>query len=212
MIKPLEKDNDFSGRHVLGGKFVISFAGTMGISQGIGSVVEAGTYLQNYPDILLLLVGGGLEKNLACKRAKELNLQNIKFLPMQPRDVYPQILAASDICLVPLRKDIKTPVIPSKILSIMAAGRPVLASMPLQGDAPKLIKKAQCGICVEPENPKALAEAILKLYHDRDLGDFYGQKGRQYAEEHFSRQACVAKYEALFEEAVIQHRSKALTQ
>lgn len=201
-IHPGLKDNTFASEHQLGNKFVVSFAGTMGISQGIVSVVEAGQYLKDYPNILLLLVGGGIEKELAVQRSLELGLGNVKFLPMQPREVYPRILDSSDVCLVTLRKDIKTPVIPSKILSIMAAGRPVLASMPLQGDAPELIREAQAGLCVEPENPQALAAGILQLYQDSETANLMGSNGRRYAEEHFSRQACVGAYEGIFQEAL----------
>jgi colanic acid biosynthesis glycosyl transferase WcaI len=203
-IQPGPKDNAFANEHQLGDKFVVSFAGTMGISQGILSVVEAGQHLRNYPDILLLLVGGGVEKEPAVQRARELGLDNIKFLPMQPREVYPRILDASDVCLVTLRKDIKTPVVPSKILSIMAAGRPVLASMPLEGDAPELIHKAQAGLCVPPEDPEALAAAILEFYTHPEQCEAHGNNGRKYALNQFSREACVSHYEAIFHEAIKQ--------
>jgi colanic acid biosynthesis glycosyl transferase WcaI len=207
LIQPGERINDFARQHNLEKKFVVSFAGTMGISQGIVSVVEAAAFLKEYPDILVLLVGGGLDKEQARRKAQELGIKNVKFLPMQTREIYPQVLAASDVCLVPLKKDIRTPVLPSKILGIMAAGRPVLASMPLEGDAPKLIREAQCGLCVEPGNPKALAEAILTLRRNPELCELYGHNGRRYAEQHFSRESCVAKYEALFQEAISRYRS-----
>jgi colanic acid biosynthesis glycosyl transferase WcaI len=203
-IQPGPKDNAFAAEHKLSNKFVVSFAGTMGISQGILSVVEAGQYLRNYLEILLLLVGGGVDKEAAVQRSKELGLDNIKFLPMQPREVYPRILDASDVCLVTLRKDIKTPVVPSKILSIMAAGRPVLASIPMEGDAPDLIQEAQAGLCVEPENPESLAAAILDLYSHPERLEAYGKNGRNYAVSHFSREACVSHYEAIFYEAINQ--------
>lgn len=206
LIHPGPRDNAFASEHQLGDKFVVSFAGTMGISQGILSVVEAAHHLKNNPDILLLLVGGGVEKDPAVQRARELRLSNVKFLPMQPREVYPRILDASDVCLVTLRKDIKTPVVPSKILSIMAAGKPVLASMPLEGDAPDLIHQAQAGLCVEPENPQALAAGILQLYKESQTAQQLGRNGRRYAEKHFSRQACIATYDALFQEALHRYQ------
>jgi len=117
---------------------------------------------------------------------------------MQPREKYPSVLHASDVCLVTLSKEVVTPVVPSKLLSIMAAGRPVIASLNLDGDTPKIVEAAQCGYCVEPENPEALAEAILKLYNDKSLGEEFGKNGRAYAEKNFSRTACVEKYEQLF--------------
>lgn len=204
LIRPGPKENDFARRHHLKGKFVASFAGTMGISQGIVSVVKCGRYLQDHSDIVLLLVGGGVDKTAAMATARALKLTNVQFLPMQPREVYPQVLAASDVCLTPLRKDIHTPVVPSKILSIMAAGRAVVASLPLEGDAPEIIREACCGLCVEPENPQALAQAILTFHRDPEGCAAAGQNGRRFVEAHFSREACVARYEALCQEAMDQ--------
>jgi colanic acid biosynthesis glycosyl transferase WcaI len=63
-----------------------------------------------------------------------MQLNNIEFLPPQPREIYPSVLFASDICLVTLDKSVKTPVVPAKLLNIIASGRPVVASMNLKGD------------------------------------------------------------------------------
>src|SRR5665647_547217 len=72
---------------------------------------------------------------------------------------------------------VRTPVVPSKILSIMAAGRPVLASLPLDGDAPRLIAAAQCGISIAPGDPQAMAQATLRFYRDREQGETMGARG-----------------------------------
>jgi colanic acid biosynthesis glycosyl transferase WcaI len=207
LIQPGERRNEFSAQHQLDDYFVVSFAGSIGVPQGLDVAIEAAYQLKDADRILFLIVGDGIRKDRLRRRAQELGLNNVRFLPMQPRDTYPWILASSEVCLVTLIKEISTPVIPSKILSIMAAGRPVLAGIPLKGDAPKLIEEAQCGLCVEPENPEALAQAILQLYHNPELREFYGRNGRQYAEDHLSREACVAKYEALFQEAVRNYAS-----
>jgi colanic acid biosynthesis glycosyl transferase WcaI len=206
LISPTSKVNEFSRQYDLHNKFVVSFAGSIGVPQGMEVMVDAACELREQSDIIFLIVGDGIEKKKLVSRAEELGLDKIFFLPMQPRETYPSILASSDVSLVTLAPGITTPVVPSKILSIMAAGRPVLASLPLQGDAPKLIHEAQCGLCVEPGNPTALAEAILNLYHHPELCMTYGANGRRYAEEHFSRTKCVAKYEGLFQEAINRHR------
>jgi len=117
---------------------------------------------------------------------------------MQPRDRYPSVLDASDVSLVALKKNVVTPVVPSKLLSIMASGRPVIASLDLKGDAPKIIYEAGCGLAVEPGNPESLAESVLKLYSNPELCKEMGIKGRKYAVKHFSPEVCVTKYEKLF--------------
>ena len=93
--------------------------------------------------------------------------------------------------------EVRTPVIPSKILSIIAAGRPVVAAMNLDGDGPRLIAEARCGLCVPPEDPRALAEAVL---NDASLREELGRNGRRYAEEHLSLDRCVAQYQALLQQ------------
>jgi colanic acid biosynthesis glycosyl transferase WcaI len=207
-ITPGPKDNLFSVTHGLGNDFIVSFAGTMGAGQGLKFVIDTAWLLKEYQDIKFLMVGGGMEKHLLAEEVEKKQLDNVIFLPMQPKEVYPDILRSSDICLSTLKRTLSAPVVPSKILSIMAAGRPVLASMPLHGDAPKLIEAAKCGLCIGPEDPQALADAILKLYHDPPLRESFGNNGRRYAESHLSREACISKFEALMQEAISQYHDQ----
>jgi glycosyltransferase involved in cell wall biosynthesis len=88
----------------------------------------------------------------------------------------------------------------------MAAARPVVAAMDLEGDAPKLIAEAGCGICVPSGDGRALAEAIMKLYQNRSLCQDLGCNGRRYAEERHSLEASVRKYEELFS-TIIERRN-----
>lgn len=204
-IQPGERVNDFRKEHGLGGAFVVSFAGVLGYSQDLDVVLEAARILEEdsrKSDILWLIVGDGVEKPRLERKAREMGLASVRFLPMQPRERYPSVLQASDVCLTTLHAEVKTPVVPSKILSIMAAGRPVVAALNPNGDAPRLIEEAQCGLCVPPEDPQALAEAVMRLYHDSSLREHLGRNGRRYAEEHFSLEVCVKRYEELFEEVI----------
>ena len=206
LIKPAGRENDFSRKHGLAGKFVVSFAGVMGFAQGLEVVVAAANLVKDKKDIAFVLVGDGVKQPELVKQAAGLNLANIIFVPTQPVALYPQILHASDLCLVTLKGDLVTPVVPGKMLSIMAAGKPVLASLPLTGDAPKIIEKYNCGIAVAPDDPGQLAEAVLKLYNDARLRQAMGERGRAAAVADFSRQACVDKYEKLFERLLARSR------
>ena len=88
--------------------------------------------------------------------------------------------------------------IPSKLLSIMAAGRPVIACLPQGGDAPKIIKEAQCGYCLEAGDVEGLSRAIIDLYKNPALRRKFGENGRRYAEKNFSLNICSQKYELVF--------------
>ena len=84
--------------------------------------------------------------------------------------------------------------VPSKILSIMAAGRPVVACMNLDGDAPRLVEEAGCGYVLPPEDPELLAKHILKLYKNGELREEMGRSGRKYAEQNLSLTAAAQHY------------------
>jgi colanic acid biosynthesis glycosyl transferase WcaI len=130
------------------------------------------------------------------ERAKDLD--NVHFLPMLSKQEYAELLHASDIGLVTLRAAVQTPVVPSKILSLMAAGRAVVASLPLDGDAPGLIREAQCGVCVRPEEPAELARVLKEMASDSGALSAFGRNGRAYAENHLTLKACVSGYEKIF--------------
>ena len=199
LIKPIKnQDNNFRRKNNLNSKFVVSFAGVMGFAQGLDIVIDCAELLKSYKDILFLLVGDGVKKEGLIKKTKDMQLNNIKFLPPQPKEIYPSILYTSDICLVTLDKSVKTPVVPAKLLNIMASGCPVVASMNLKGDAPKIIRDAKCGYCVEADDADGFSKVILKLYNNPKSRDEFGMNGRKYVVEHFSRKVCIEKYEKLF--------------
>ena len=204
-LKPGAKLNDFSRKFGLDNKFVVSFAGVLGYSQDVDVILEAAHRLRSHPDILFLIVGDGVEKARLVKKAQDLKLDNVRFLPMQPRSVYPQVIQASDVSLATLHDFVRTPVVPSKILSIMAIGRPVVAGMDLSGDAPKLIARARCGITLPPNDVEGLVDAIIKLYHNQELREEMGRNGRRYAEKYLSLSVAVRTYEEMFAELAPLH-------
>ena len=204
---PGEKNNQFRKELELNGKFVVSFGGVLGYSQNLDIILEAAKQLAAYPEIIFLIVGDGSEKQRLIEKAKSMELSNLIFLPMLPRERYPEMLHASDVSLATLGPEVKTPVVPSKIISIMAGGKPVIASMQSYGDAPKIIQEAGCGIVVSPNDPKELSEAVIKLFRDQHLCDEMGRKGREYAEKYFSLNAASKRYLDLFQKYITK-RSK----
>jgi colanic acid biosynthesis glycosyl transferase WcaI len=197
-----KRDNGFAHQHGFMEKFVVSYAGTMGWAQDMGTIITSAERLQNHKNILFLLVGDGVEKEKAKIRSQDLGLTNILWLPMQPWSVYPEILAASDVSLINLHPKLRTPVVPSKLLSIMAAGVPVVASVRAESDARQIMARAGCGIYVDAGDGEALANAIQKVASDRKLAMEMGKRGRTYAEMHFSREACTLQLETLLKKIV----------
>jgi glycosyltransferase involved in cell wall biosynthesis len=199
-IIPGSKKNEFSEKYNLIDKFVVSFAGTLGFSQDMEVILRAAERLKNYKDIIFVIVGDGVRFEEIKKAILERKLENVLLMGAVPKEKYPLILHSSNVSLVTLTKDVKTPVIPSKILSIMSAGIPVVGAMNLDGDAPELVKRAKAGFVVAAGDYEALAQKILLLYRDEALRKELGRNGRRYIEEHLSAKKAAEKWENIFYE------------
>ncbi len=197
-IHPLPRLNKFSSAQEISDRFVVLFAGNVGLSQGLDRVLEAAALLSEHPEILFLIVGNGTAKPDLLELAQRLKLENVKFRPFFPYQDVPEMYASSDVCLVPLKRGIAEASVPSKVYSILAAAIPLIASVDEGSDVWRMVNEAKCGLCIPPEDPKALAEAVLNLYHDRELGVRMGANGRAHVERYFSRRLISKEYEQLF--------------
>jgi glycosyltransferase involved in cell wall biosynthesis len=176
------------------GKFVVSYIGTMGNAHGLQTLVEAAAQLQNsVPRILFLLVGEGAEKAELLSLVRSRGLTNLRCVDQQSREKIPAYICASDACVVLLKKnDIFKTVIPSKMLEFMSCARPVILGV--EGQARKILEEAQAGICIEPESPSELAQAVVRLAEDEQLRETLGRNGRRYILQHFSRRQTAKAY------------------
>lgn len=199
-IIPGNHDNKFRKEFGLENKFIISFAGCMGEGQDLDLILDCADKLRDNDHIVFLLAGNGPKYDYVKNRAQGMN--NVRVLPIQPREKYVNLLAASNVCIVTLSKLINTPVVPSKILSIMSSGRPLLASLPDISDAVAIIRKADCGICVNAADAEAFTSAVIRLYKDVRLLSRYGENGRKFVTNHFSLESCAVLYEKSFKEVV----------
>ena len=190
-VVPLPRLNSFSEQLNLHKKFVVGYAGTIGLSQGAKFIIDVASFLKEKSEIHFLLVGDGIEKDSIRRQAQEEGLDNITFLDMQPQEVYPYIVATFDVGLVTLNAMVKTPVIPSKIISIMAAGRSFVASLP-EGDAADLVRVSNSGLVVPPESSNELKAALLHLYDHPDVRKRLGENGRRYVEGNLTADTAAA--------------------
>jgi colanic acid biosynthesis glycosyl transferase WcaI len=147
----------------LQGKLVAGYIGTHGMAHSLEKVVQAAVLLRHRPDIAFLFVGGGADRARVEELVKEHQLTNVVLCGRQPKECMPEFWSLCDLALVPLRdSSVFKSVIPSKIFECMGMGIPVLMSLP-EGEATEIIRNAGCGVCVPPENPQAMANAIVKL-------------------------------------------------
>ena len=183
-------------RHELGAdsNFIVCYIGTMGMAHGLETLLgAASTFRQQQPDVLFLLIGEGAEKERIKSLAHSRGLANVRILDQQPRERIPAFIAASDACLVLLKKaDVFKTVIPTKMLEFMSCASPVILGV--DGQAREIVEEANAGIAIEPESDGALVDAIRWLEADRGMTRELGQKGREYILQNFSRARTAEKY------------------
>jgi glycosyltransferase involved in cell wall biosynthesis len=178
----------------LEGRFVVSYVGTLGFAHGLESILGAAELLRrDLPQAVFLLVGEGADRERLVQQAQARHLDNIRFLGQQPRQRIPDIVAASDVCLVLLKKaEVFKTVIPTKLLEFMACARPVLLGV--DGQARSVLEEAGGGIYVEPEDITALTSAIQYLHKEDKLRDELGRRGRDYIVRNLSRRRTADDY------------------
>ena len=184
----LDKDN-----------FVVMFAGTMGIMQGLDTVLDSAQMLMDVePRIKFVFVGGGVEQKRLKQSVVDRKLNNVSFIERQPPEKMVAILKAADVLLVHLKDTALFRItIPSKIQAYMFAGKPVFVGV--QGDAAELISASGAGKVVESENPESMTAGILQLFRMSDAErSAMGKNARKYYDEKLSMEAGVSCFENIF--------------
>jgi colanic acid biosynthesis glycosyl transferase WcaI len=190
-------------------KFVVSYIGTMGMAHGLETILDAAAQLQHHSaEIVFLMVGEGAEKDRITALARQCGLNNVLFIDQQAREQVPAYISASDVCLVPLRKNelFKT-VIPTKMLEFMSCARPVILGV--DGQARGIVEEARAGLAIEPENSAALANAICYLAANREIAREMGWSGREHIVRKFSRRHTAEKYVRMLEQMLGLPESRA---
>ncbi len=158
-----EEGIDFRHKYDLDSKFIVSHSGNMGVKQGLDVILDAAAISRGDSSLLFLLVGNGSARETIERRAAELELTNMRFLPLLDSQDFRGLLAASNICLVTQRKSVSDIVFPSKTVTYLSAGCAVIASVNSSSEIAKTIRESGAGAVVEPENADALVTAIHGL-------------------------------------------------
>jgi glycosyltransferase involved in cell wall biosynthesis len=177
-------------------KFVVTYAGALGLVNGLDPVLRVAERLRHIPEVHFLLVGDGRRREHLQKEAARLQLSNVTFTGPQPKQRMPEVLAASDACLAILRD---TPVLrttyPNKVFDYMAAGRPTILA--IDGVIREVVEAAQAGIYVSPADDAEVASAVEMLLGDRERARKMGAAGRTYVVQHFERGRQAEQFEAV---------------
>ena len=174
-----ERDGAIRERLTIKDGFLVLYAGAHGLSNDLFTVLRAAQELQNQPEIHFVLVGAGKEKARLVEQAQQWDLGRVHFIDPVPKQDMPALLAEADAGLAILMaiEAYKT-TYPNKVFDYMAAGLPVVCA--IDGVIREVVEQDQAGIFVQPGDPHALAEAILRLANDREKADKMGESGRRW--------------------------------
>jgi colanic acid biosynthesis glycosyl transferase WcaI len=198
-VRPGPTDGPYRRELGLAGRTVVLYAGNVGLSQSLDLVVEAARRLADRrPDVVFLVNGGGSGR--APLQEAAAGLPNVVFGDFQPAERLADVLATGDIHLVPLKRGLAKASVPSKLYSILAAGRPVLASVDEGTEVARTVAAAGAGIAVPPDDPEAFCAGLDRLLEDPAGARAMGAAGRRFVEGWASPAAVAERYEAVFEE------------
>lgn len=192
----------FVHRHDLSSRFVVMYAGNMGIAQHLDSVLDAASLLRCDDRIRFVLVGGGTQFRRLVTRVECEGLRNVIFAGRFSPDSMPGVIASADALLVHLKPDLMSEVsIPSKTCTYMACGRPVI--MAVRGEAAAFLEHNRFGVTADPVNASSIAAAVLTLRNmSTRQRELLGRNGRVAFEQRYCSKVQVRKFERLLRTVV----------
>ena len=199
-VKPVPKDENrlFEEFGIDRDRFIVVYAGNLGASQGADVILQAAKLLKNRTDVSFVIFGGGSETEKAKEYISKEQLTNVAMFPLLPPDRVSEVYSLGDAALITCKKGVGKTAMPSKLWSIMACSTPIIASFDTDSELAQIVQSADAGVCVEPENAAALAQAIEAAAD----GGLRSSRGREYVTAHASKQICVAGYVEAFNAAV----------
>lgn len=199
-FKPIPiDDNIFIKKNNLQNKFIINYAGTLGLLQKFESLIELAKRLRN-EEISFLFIGEGVKKDNLIKIKEEYKLNNVHFFPYQDKEMLPYAQAASHLSVVHLEKEVEGFCFPSKLCSILATGTPVLALCESNSELRKIVEEGKCGFAVTNDETDKTIDLIYKLKNDRQLETEFRKNARVLFEKLYTQKAAINNYKALINE------------
>jgi colanic acid biosynthesis glycosyl transferase WcaI len=202
-IRPLPRMTAYRSELGIGDEPVVLYAGNVGFSQSLDLVMQAA---QRLPDVTFLVNGDGAARAELERRAA--SVPNMRFAGYQPAARLAEVLATGDVHVVPLRAGLGDVSVPSKAYSSLAAGRPIVASIDLDSEIPRLLAESGAGLAVAPGDVDAFVAALRAVLDDPVRAQSMAAAGREWAEREASPAAVGAAYERLLQEVAVAARHR----
>ena len=198
LYRPVEPDPRLAAAEGMAGRFNVVFAGNLGSAQGLRTLLDAAILLRDHPRIQFVFVGDGVDEPTLRDTTRALGLRNVLYLGRRPAHEMPGLFALASALIVHLKKDpLFAMTIPSKIPAYLASGRPIVAAV--EGDAAAVVRDVQAGIVCPPEDPEAIARALVTLDEMSVAArERLGRNGRETFLRSYARRQLIPLYENLF--------------
>ena len=183
-------------------KKIVMYSGNLGRYQPLEVMIGAANELKDRKDILFLFVGNGGKKLKIQNMAKNINLNNVKFLPFQPLNRLSDSLSMADISLMGIYSENEGVIMPSKLYSLLAVGKPIICVSDPNSEVADLLEQSGAGIQSSVSDPKELAGKILAMIEDPRKAMEMGQSGRKYFLEHFERKIITKQWNIILNKLV----------
>lgn len=198
----LEKDNTWSRENGFNTSFNFLYSGSLGLKHDPSILLSLARAIQSDDLASLVVVSEGLGASWLAGESDRLGLRRMHLMPFQPMETFPEVLAAADVLLALLEPDAGEYSVPSKVLSYLCAGRPMVLAVPETNLAAQWVLSAGAGEVVSPGDGKAFVRAALALRDDPDKREAMGQAGRAFAEARFDPDAVAGRFESVLRAAV----------
>lgn len=204
------KDNPFRRAHGLASDdIVLMYSGSIALKQGLEVMVDAAGLLTDIPKLQFVVVGEGPPLERLKQRAETRALQNIHFLPFQPRESLPEQLGAADALVITQRRAVTDFAFPGKLLYYMAAARPVLAAVSADSETGRFVAAQKVGLVTPPEDALAMAQNIRALLASDMTAT--GRRSRSVAEQLFDNRTVLPAFEEVLQSLVRSAGSSAVS-
>lgn len=200
-VEPSMFDPDGNGEEIrkrleLEDKFVVTYAGALGVANDIPTIINAAEICKDESNVRFLLVGDGIKRSELEQMTAERDLANVMFTGAVPKNEMIQILAASNVCVATLQ-DIPMfrTTYPNKVFDYMAAGRPTILG--IDGVIREVVEASEGGICIKPGDASELADAVLYLASEPEKAYWMGKNARQHVIDNFNRKCHAEQFAQL---------------
>jgi colanic acid biosynthesis glycosyl transferase WcaI len=200
-IVPQPRENEWAVQNGLADRFVVMHSGNIGHAQNLDALVRAAMFLRDLDRLTVLLIGTGARREDFVALAANLEVDAVRFLPYQPREVLSQSLAAAHLHVVGLARGLSGYVVPSRLNGILSAGRPVIVAADDDSETARVVREADCGVVVPPGRPELIARAIRSAYDGELDLERMARNARDYAVANVDRADAIAAYRTLLREA-----------